>query len=289
MADPIDLLMLNRKKKANPFASVGFDPWMYANNLVSGGPGAGGNAPSGAPSGAGGTGSTSTRSVTPDYNALLRGDPILGQLRSDLSAGGISDASQADAARQRAITTFGVPLDLNSLTDPQRAALGTLDPAGLATANTLAQKNTEAGLSIAARIRQAFDDRKRQELNALGARGAQRSGELGFALERQQLAFRQAQTDAAQQLMDTLAQIEQARASGDMERARALAQGAEQAATRLLQQYPVTTETVTAPAAPAAPSQPDNLYQPSRQRDILDAIMFDRRRQKLDMNSGLFG
>jgi hypothetical protein len=129
-------------------------------------------------------------------------DPILSQLKSDLSAQGVADLASRDAASRRAIGLFGDPnlnlgeasktlgFDLGAIIDPQT--------------QQLAKQSYESGVGTQARIDKANKDALRQIKRALAARGALRSGELGHQLKEQEGRYTNAQFDARQALLDML-------------------------------------------------------------------------------------
>jgi hypothetical protein len=129
-------------------------------------------------------------------------DPLLSQLKSDLSAQGVSDLASRDSAIKRAFGLFGDPnlnlgeagktlgFDLGSIIDPQT--------------QQIAQQSYQSGVGTQARIDKANKDALRQIKNALAARGALRSGELGHQLKEQEGRYTNAQFDARQALLDML-------------------------------------------------------------------------------------
>lgn len=137
--------------------------------------------------------------------------------------------------RQRAIGQFGLVPDFNnvdtSLLGPDFQQDVTPETLGLA------QQNTAAGLSTAARITQAHQDAIRQIKNALAARGALRSGEAGFQLGREQQNFTQGTYDANQKLLDYLAGVAQAYAEAERQRQNQQTQGLQTAYTNAVNQY----------------------------------------------------
>jgi hypothetical protein len=129
-------------------------------------------------------------------------DPLLAQLKSDLAAQGVSDLASRDSAIKRAIGLFGDPnlnlgeagktlgFDLGAIIDPQT--------------QQIAQQSYQSGVGTQARIDKANKDALRQIKNALAARGALRSGELGHQLKEQEGRYTNAQFDARQALLDML-------------------------------------------------------------------------------------
>lgn len=163
---------------------------------------------------------------TPDFQSILRDDPIFSQFRADLSAQGISDAAQRAAATQRALVQFGVVPDFEQaggqlgLSDQQ---LSFLRQDVTPQTRALAEESTEEGLSVQARINEQNERNVRQIRNALAARGLLRSGELGHQLGEAQQAFTRAQFDARSQLLDYLGGVQSAFAEAERMRQRELA------------------------------------------------------------------
>lgn len=189
----------------------------------------------------------------PDYASLINNDPAFMQMKSDLGAQGVSDAAQRAAATQRALVQWGDVPQFDQLTGLQADYLNQdVTPA----TRELAQKNTEAGLSIKARQDKAFKDQVRQIKNALAARGALRSGEAAYSLQEAQLGRDQATYDTTQAILDFLSGLQ----AGYAERQRLLrtqeAQGAAEAAGRVQQQYPTTAVPAGGYALPQAPPVP---------------------------------
>jgi hypothetical protein len=112
---------------------------------------------------------------TSSWQQFLQNDPFWKQFNADLSAQGIADEAGAKAQTQRAIIQFGeAPSDLTG------QAASWIDD----TTRQLASQNTTAGTSQLARINKFNTDQIRSIKNALAARGALRSGELGISLAR---------------------------------------------------------------------------------------------------------
>ncbi len=182
-------------------------------------------APGGAPSGATGVGTSAAGAPSAtgggplSWQDFLANDPFWKQFNADLSAQGIADEGAAKAATQRAIIQFGeVPDNLTG------QAANWIDP----TTRTLAQQNTAAGTSQLARINKFNQDSLRAIKNALAARGALRSGELGYQLKENQQQYTNAQYDQRTALTDTLSGIQAGLAAAQraaaMQRAQALGQ-----------------------------------------------------------------
>jgi hypothetical protein len=166
----------------------------------------------------------------PDYAGLIRNDPLYQQLQKDLGAQGIQDAAARAAQTQRALVLFGQV--------PQFDGLSGVNPDWLNQdvndqTRQLAEQNTQAGLSLAARQSKAFNDQVRQIRNSLAARGALRSGEAGHQFQEAQHGFDQAKFDATQELIDFISGLQAGFAQSERGRQGQLSQGAEAAAGRV--------------------------------------------------------
>lgn len=142
---------------------------------------------------------------TPDYGKLLRGDEQYKSMLADLGAQGVADASARGAATQRALALLGfVPnFDANSGLN-----LEYLNQDVTPETRALAQRNTEAGLSVSARQQQQFEKNVRAVKNALAARGALRSGEAGYQLGEAQQQYDRAKFDTTQEILEYLAGLQ---------------------------------------------------------------------------------
>lgn len=135
-----------------------------------------------------------------DYAALIAADPIFQQAQQFYNASLISDASQRNSAAQRALIAFGLV--------PSADQLGTgfdwLSQALNPQTQTLAQQNTQNGLSIEARLGQAHDQATMALRNSLAARGALSSGDANYRLNLNEQGYAQSQQDALNKLLDSL-------------------------------------------------------------------------------------
>lgn len=173
----------------------------------------------------------------PDYASLINNDPAYNQFKLDLGAQGVSDAASRAAQTQRAFTLFGQVPDINTLPGLNADFLNQdITPA----TRELAQKNTDAGLSIIARQDKAFKDQVRAIKNALASRGALRSGEAAYSLQEAQLGRDQARFDTTDALSQLIAGLQQGFAEAQRQRAAQQAQAAAEASGRVAQQYPAT-------------------------------------------------
>lgn len=99
-------------------------------------------------------------------------------------------------------------------------------------AQKLAQENTGAGLSTQARLNLANNDAISRIKAELNKRGLLNSGETGFELDRQNLGYRQAQSDATQKLLGFLQQYQQGYLSAQQQREGVLSGAYSDAANR---------------------------------------------------------
>ena len=153
----------------------------------------------------------------PNIDQILANNPFYQATKGQLTAQGIADKASRDAAMRRAVIEFGFIPDL---------APGALDPATLKalshvvdpTTRELARKNTEAGLSIWARLQDALSQTQKRVVDSLGARGMFRSGETGYGLGRAQLQADQERSDAMMRTLDYLAGVQSAFTQSERQR-----------------------------------------------------------------------
>jgi hypothetical protein len=167
---------------------------------------------------------------TPDYSALVKGDPLLAQELADLSAGGIQSQAQRDQAIKAAIINFGaVPTlggDLAGIVDPLTSSL--------------AEKNTQAGLSLTSRLDAAHQAALSNMQYALAARGMTHSGAVGVGAGLEGEQYKQARFDATNQLLNYLAGVQSAFAEAQRQQALAANQAREGAFGRAVDMNPPT-------------------------------------------------
>ena len=192
-------------------------------------PGAAGGVPAGSPGSLSGIGS-----YTPDWAALIKGDPGLLAAQSALGVSGVASLAQRNAAIQQAYINFGQPQDLTALAAKLGMSAADIQQALGPGANQLAQENTAAGLSTEARLGQANTTAIRNIKNQLNARGMLNSGETGYQLDQQDLSYRQAQSDATNSLLGYLQQYQQGYLSAQQQNQQSLAQAYSDAANRQL-------------------------------------------------------
>lgn len=186
-----------------------------------------------------------------DYQALLAGDPILGQTLAGYNAQGVQNMAQLTAAQQRALIQYGmVPAG-------QLPGVNGIDP----TTQQLAEQNTTAGTSTVAALRRAYQQAQQGSDASLAARGILRSGAYGQHAAENLQGYTQAGYQSSQQLLDYL----QGLYSGYLSQQQALqgqgVQATNDALARLIQQIQAGQIGAGAPpsSAPSAPSAP---YQP---------------------------
>jgi hypothetical protein len=170
---------------------------------------------------------------TPDWGKLISSDPGLLDVQGLLAAGGASDMASRNAAIQNAYVQFGGNVgDLSQIAKQLGMTEADVQNALGPDAQRLAQENTSAGLSTQARLSQANQDAIQKIKAELNKRGLLNSGETGFELDRQNLGFRQAQSDATQKLLGYLQQYQQGYLSAQQGREGTLAQAYGDAANR---------------------------------------------------------
>lgn len=182
--------------------------------------------------------------TSPDYAGLINNDPLYAQLKKDLAAQGVSDATARAAAIQRALIQFGQVPSFDGLSGLNQ---DWLNQDVNDTTRELAAKNTSAGLSIAARQKQAFDKQVRDIRNSLAARGALRSGETGHMLQEAQTGFDRTQYDTMQELLDFISGLQAGFAKSEKDRQGQLRGGATEASGRVADQYPQGAPVVGGP------------------------------------------
>lgn len=179
---------------------------------------------------------------TPDYKALIQ--QALAPFQAQLGAEGVSDLTSRDNQFIRTLGQFGQQFDTASANQAfgedffNSAGLGEVLPQ----ANKLAQQTTDAGLSYTARSTKALQDRIRQIKNGLAARGALRSGELGYQLQEAQTGYDTGQYDAAQQVQDFLGAINRGYTEGVRARQAQIAAAQREEAGRQAQLNPAIAD-----------------------------------------------
>lgn len=135
------------------------------------------------------------------YKGLINSDPLYKQALADLSAQGVQNAQQRAQAIQQFLIQYGeVPGDLNSL-GLSKDALGYLGQDVNATTRDLAAKNTQAGLSIVARLLAQHKTATQNIQDTLAARGIFRSGATPVAVGQEGQQYKQAGYDARTSLL----------------------------------------------------------------------------------------
>lgn len=168
-----------------------------------------------------------------DLFAQIQNDPLYKQAQADIAAARVSDLGSRTAARQRALTLFGQVPDFSRAAGALGLIGGDIGGDINDTVRQLAQQNTRAGLSTTARIDAANTDQVKAIKDALTARGLLSSGETGYQLNRQDLAYRQANNDALQQLLDLLGGYNNSYLTAEQARQQMLGQQAAAAAGRI--------------------------------------------------------
>jgi hypothetical protein len=207
------------------------------------GPGGGnpGMAQSYSPLSYGGAGAGAAASKTggmPDYKSLIAA--ALGPMTAQFGADAAADLGTRNQQLIRSLGQFGEEFDLGAA----NAAFGEgfVGESGLASllpqANELARQTTGAGMSFKARSEKAHKDAVRQIRNALAARGALQSGELGHQLQEAQGQFDTGQYDARQQVQDFMSAVNAGYAQAQRARALQLAEAQRAEAARQAQLNP---------------------------------------------------
>lgn len=170
-----------------------------------------------------------------DYRAMIESDPYYLQAKADMSAQGISDASQRAAALKRALADWGVIPDFAAAGDKMglsSTALGFLGTDIDDRTRRLAAENEAQGLSMHSRLGKANTDNISAIRNALAARGMYESGELGYGLTENAQSYKQASTDAERQVLGTIEEVSGRFVQSERERTRAVADAMMAAAQR---------------------------------------------------------
>lgn len=182
-----------------------------------------------------GPGDLTVPGFTPDYNALIQGDPLFKQLREDLKAQTGGDLASRNAALNRLFTGFGALPDINAAGQ----SLG-INDLGQAIDPATAQLAAENQFSTQANLGRAHTDAIRQIRQGLAARHALQSGELGHQLGRENTAYGNAQSQASQALLDSIAQLQGQFTAGQRANQQQLSAGAQSAADRQIGLNPAT-------------------------------------------------
>lgn len=157
-----------------------------------------------------------------------------------LAAGGAASQDQLNQEILNAYENFGSNIDLSKLASQLGMTQSDLQNVLGPDAQKLAQENTDAGLSTQARLNQANQNATHQLLASLNKRGILNSGETAHDLDQQNLAYRQAQSDAYQKFLGYLQQYQQGYLTAQQTNAQSLAQAYGSAADRQVQENPGT-------------------------------------------------
>lgn len=129
-----------------------------------------------------------------DYFQAATGAPIFKQTQGDIAADRTNFGNTRRAAIQGAVGVLGfVPEGFND-------SYGDIDDATRA----LAEKNTSAGTSTFARLRDAHTKAVRDSMRQAASRGVLRSGEAGYQLNQRELENRQALSDTVSKFLTYL-------------------------------------------------------------------------------------
>lgn len=183
------------------------------NTFVPGLPGANDNGPGGP-----GAGQSAPGDVAGLFNNAVS-SPFYQQALAATQAAGAADAAARRAAIQQVLIQFGL------VPDNFQDKYGDID----ATTRSLAQQNTQSGISAVARLKQALSDAQRNSSRSLAARGLRRSGARGYQMRRNQLGYDQSYSDALNSLLSGINQTYQGFAQGEYGRSMSLAQALQNA------------------------------------------------------------
>lgn len=180
---------------------------------------------------------------TPNWGELIQGDAGLKDASAALAASGTNNLNALDAQIANAYEGFGKNVDLASLAKQlgmsQADIQNAIDPG----AQKLAQENTAAGTSTVARLDAANNIANQKIIASLNARGMLRSGETGYALDQQNLSYRQAESDAYQKFLGYLQQYQQGYLTAQQKNSSDLAAAYSAAADRQYNAHPSTPGT----------------------------------------------
>lgn len=206
-----------------------------------------------APASLAGIGATpATPGYAPDWSSLIANDPGLLASEGALGAAGTANLAQRNAEIKSAYIAYGGNIDIPTLAKQMGLSEADITNALGPDAQTLAQQNTDAGLSTTARLNQANTDALQSIRANLNKRGLLNSGETGYQLNRQDLSYRQAQFDATQKILGVLQQYQSGYLSAEQAREEALAAAFTAAAGRVQQSNP------SVPGTPAQPGETAN-------------------------------
>ena len=222
----------------------------------------------------------------PDYQSLLQNDPGFMALKQGLSAQGIQDSAQRNAAINQALIQYGAIPDLNKaaaqLGIPVDQLQGIIDPntAGLAAANS------KAGLSTTARLQQQEDQAMLALRNNLAARGALSSGDDAYRTNLQNQAFTQAESDALNSLLGAITGVNQTYTTAQQNEQGQLLSGL-QTALQGLETNPMYTPGSLSYNAHQGKyiSQGGGTYTPAKNPDGTWTIVSDQTGQQFKINS----
>lgn len=202
-----------------------------------------------------------TPGYTPDYGALIQGDPIYRQQQGDLSAQGIASAQDLKGGTARALINFGEVPDLMASIkglglDPNSPMFKMLFANVDEATRQGARDMTSAGLSTTARLDREHQTSLGTLMDQLAARGVVRSGATtsGSNLEGQR--YGAAQFDARKNLLDYLSGLQTAYTQSENARQASLTQGLTDATGRQIAQHPATGPTGTAPTGTSTGAPP---------------------------------
>lgn len=141
------------------------------------------------------------------YQTILDNDPLYKQTVSELGAQGIQNAQQRAAAIQRYLIQYGQVPDFAGAASGLGLganALGFLNTDVTPLTKQLADQNTQAGLSVVARLLDQHNRAQGGIQDQLAARGIFRSGATPSLLGQEGLQYKQAGSDAQNSVLDSV-------------------------------------------------------------------------------------
>lgn len=146
---------------------------------------------------------TGRAGYTPNYQALIQGDPMYMQAQGQSTALNTQNLAQLQMALQQALAQYGTLPDLSQYGFSSEI-LDAITPL----ARQLAAQNTANGLSTTAQLARAHTQNVALLRNQLAARGALSSGSLPYQTEQEGHNFAQGQQTALQQLLNAISQYQ---------------------------------------------------------------------------------
>jgi hypothetical protein len=163
----------------------------------------------------------------------IRNDPFYIQQQALVNAQGEADAARLSQQLSDMLIQFGAV--------PEGVTFSHLDPL----TGQLASENTNAGLSLLARIQKAADDSRRGTLNQLAGSGMLQSGETGYQLGELALGRKQSEYDARQSVLSRIHDLQSAFANAQLQRQLAMIDAAMSAYSRVRSTHPFFQQSIS--------------------------------------------